>query len=410
MELDSVKYNLYSQYFRQHAYEIFTAMREKDPIIRQPGIDGETPLWFISRYEDVEAVLRDDRHFVLDPKLALDPEVVQRRFAGDPIVNQWNNHLLTKEGEDHRRLRSLVTQAFTPRRIAGLRPRIQAIADQLIDRMMASTASPADLVDSYAFPLPITVIAELLGVPVEDHEKFRDWSNVFVTPAVTPEAQQRFGEQMQAFIGYLGALFAARRQQPQEDLISALLQAEESGDRLSLEELFSMVVLLIVAGHETTVSLIGNAAVQLLTHPNLLARLKAHPEQMPQAVEELLRYDPPVERAITRFVAQDAVVGGQALKRGEMVVLLLGSANRDENIFPHADRLDIERETRAHIAFGKGVHYCLGAPLARLEAEIALNTLLHRLPNLRLALSQDELEYRLVPLFHAYTHIPVYLE
>jgi cytochrome P450 len=411
MDQDTIKYHLYSQYFRQHAYEIFSTMRENDPVLYQPGIDGKTPIWFISRYEDVEAVLRDDQRFVLDAKLALAPEDYQRRYLSSPISNQLDNHLLTKEGEDHRRLRSLVTQAFTPRRIAGLRPRIQAIADQLIDQMSASSpGSQPDLVDSYAFPLPLTVIAELLGIPVEDQDKFRRWSDEFVTPAITPEAQQRFFQEMQAFIAYLSALFEARRQQPRDDLISALLQAEEAGDHLSTEELFSMVVLLIVAGHETTVSLIGNATVQLLTHPNLLARLKSHPEQMPQAVEELLRYDPPVERSLTRYVAQDVVLGGQSLHRGDLVILLLGSANRDQRIFPDADQLNIDRETKAHIAFGKGVHYCLGAPLARLEAEIALNTLLRRLPNLRLAVSQAELEYRMVPLFHAYTHIPVCLE
>jgi cytochrome P450 len=407
MDQDTVKYNLYSQYFRKHAYEIFSAMRASDPVVRQPGIDGKTPIWFISRYSDVEAVLRDDKHFVLSARLALDPEEFKTRFPSNPLSDKLDNHLLTKEGEDHRRLRSLVTQAFTPRRIAGLRPRIQAIADSLIDGMQASSGDSADLVDAYAFPLPITVIAELLGIPAEDRDKFRRWSDAFVTPAFTPEAQQEFFQQMGAFIAYLSALFEARRQQPRDDLISGLLQAEEAGDHLSIEELFSMVVLLIVAGHETTVSLIGNATVNLLTHPDLLARLKAAPEQMPQAVEELLRFDPPVERALTRFVAQDVVVGGQSLKRGDMLIVLLGSANRDEKTFPEADRLNIDRETKAHIAFGKGVHYCLGAPLARLEAEIALNTLLRRLPELKLAVAPEELEYRMTPLFHAYTHIPV---
>jgi len=404
---DTVKYDLYSQYFRKHAYEIFASMRENDPIIRQNGLDGETKMWFVSRYEDVEAALRDDKHFVLDPQMAFDPEKYRQNFLQNGRMGQLDHHLLTKDGEDHRRLRLLVTQAFTPRRIAGLRPRIQAIAEGLIDRMTASPDAMTDLVDAYAFPLPITVIAELLGIPVKDQDRFRRWSDVFVTPAITPEAQQKFFQQMQDFVTYLSQLFADRRQQPRDDLISGLLAAEEAGDRLSTNELFSMVVLLIVAGHETTVSLIGNASVQLLTRPDLRERLQAQPEQMPQAVEEFLRYDPPVERAITRFVAQDVTLGGKQMKRGELVVLLLGSANRDGNTFQDADQLNIDRETRAHIAFGKGVHYCLGAPLARLEAEIALNTLLRRLPKLRLAVPQEEMEYRLVPLFHAYSHIPV---
>ncbi len=407
MGQETVKYDLYSQYFRQHAYEIFSAMRDHDPVLRQAGLDGQTPIWFFSRYAHVEAILRDDQHFVLDAKLVLDSDEYRRQFQSNPLSSQLDNHLLSKEGEDHRRLRSLVTQAFTPRRIAGLRPRIQAISDELIDRMVASSIVQVDLVDAFAFPLPITVIAELSGIPVGDQDKFRSWSDVFVTPALTSAEQQRFFEQMQGFIAYLTALFESRRRQPKDDLISGLLQAEEAGDRLSTEELFSLVVLLIVAGHETTVSLIGNATVQLLTHPDLLARVKVHPEKMPQAVEEFLRYDPPVERAITRMVAQDVLVDGQQLKRGDLVILLLGSANRDERTFPNADRLDIDRESAKHITFGKGVHYCLGAPLARLEAEIALNTLVRRLPGLRLAVPAEALEYRLVPLFHAYTHIPV---
>jgi cytochrome P450 len=405
MSQKQVKYDLYSQSFRKHAYQVLAQMRKDDPVFQQPGYDGETPIWFVSRYADVEAALRDDDTFVLDPKLAFDAEQLERDFPSNSLSARFNNHLLTKEGENHRRLRSLVTQAFTPRRIAGLRTRIQAIADQLIDRV--SGLGAMDLVDGYSFPLPITVIAELLGIPVEDQDRFRRWSDEFVTPAITPEAQKQFLESMGAFIAYLGALFEARPQAPGDDLVSALLLAEEAGERLSTEELFSMVVLLIVAGHETTVSLIGNATVAIITHPDVMERLKGHPQQMPQAVEEFLRYDPPVQRALTRFVARDVTLGGQQLKRGDLVILIIGSANRDDAVFPGADRLDLDRETRAHIAFGKGVHYCLGAPLARLEAEIALNTLLRRLPGLRLAVPQEELAFRLAPLFQAYQHIPV---
>ncbi len=399
-----VTYDLYSQDFARHAYEIFTHIRRDSPIFQQPGLDGHTPIWFVSRFADIEALLKDDRHFTLDYRKVFDADQIPE-MRGSQTMQMVNNHLLTKDGEDHRRLRSLVTQAFTPRRISNMRPRIQAIADALLDQVEKN--GQMDLVDSYAFPLPITVIAELLGIPAGDRNTFRGWSDTFVRPALDEEAQAKFMQMAMSFVAYLSNLFKERQKNPKDDLVSALLQAEEAGDRLSTEELFSMVVLLIVAGHETTVSLIGNATVTLLAHPETMERLKQHPEQMPQAVEEFLRYDPPVGRAITRIVAEDVVLGGHSFTRGDLVIALLGSANRDESQFSQPDQLDVERDAHSHIAFGRGVHYCLGAPLARLEGEIALNTLLRRLPGLRLAVPVEKLEYRLVPLFHAYTHIPV---
>ena len=397
--------DLYSQDFRRHAYEVFSRLRQESPVFQTMGMDGETPIWFVTRYEDVETMLKDDRHFVVDFRLALDESQIPRFRQGPDVMDMVNNHLLTKDGEDHRRLRSLVTKAFTPRRISDMRPRIQAIANELIGRV--ESQKHMDLVESYAFPLPITVITELLGVPADDRNKFRKWSDIFVRPAFTPDEQNRFLQMAMEFVGYLQALFEERRLNPKDDLISALLQAEEEGDRLSTEELFSMVVLLIVAGHETTVSLIGNATVALLTHTEVLERLKKHPEEMPKAVEEFLRFDPPVERAITRFVTEDVMLGNQHLERGDLVIAILGSANRDEGEYSEAGALDVDRDNRSHLAFGRGVHYCLGAPLARLEGEIALNTLLRRLPGLRLATQPADLEFRMVPLFHAFTRIPV---
>ncbi len=399
-----VTYDLYSQDYSRHAYEIFTQIRRNTPIFQQPGLDGHTPIWFVSRFADVEAVLKDDRHFTLDYRKVFDAAQIPE-MRGSQTMQMVNNHLLTKDGEDHRRLRSLVTQAFTPRRISAMRPRIQAIADALLDQVEKD--GRMDLVDSYAFPLPITVIAELLGIPAEDRNTFRGWSDIFVRPALDEEAQAKFMQMAMAFVAYLSNLFKERQKNPKDDLISALIQAEEAGDRLSTEELFSMVILLIVAGHETTVSLIGTATVGLLTHPETMQRLKEHPEQMPQAVDEFLRFDPPVNRAITRVVAEDVTLGNHSFLRGDLVIVLLGSANRDDAQFSLPDQLDIDRDAHNHIAFGRGVHYCLGAPLARLEGEIAFNTLLQRLPGLRLAVPVEQLEYRTVPLFKAYTHIPV---
>ena len=375
--LPEQKFDLNSQEFYRRSNEIFEQLREQDPILRQVGPYGN-PIWYVTRYADVDAVLRDNVHFVLDFRKALDPATLKSLGERPQLMDMVNNHLLTKDGSDHRRLRTLVTQAFTPKMISAMRTRIQAIANDLLDQVEGQ--GEIDLVEAYAFPLPITVIAEMLGIPNEDRDKFREWSDSFVTAPFTGDADESFYEGAMGFVTYLGKIFEERRKNPKNDMISALLTAEEAGDRLSTEELFSMVVLLIIAGHETTVTLIGNATVALLTHPEAMAFLKEHPEKMPVAVEEFLRYESPVQRAIGRWVTEDVDLGGKRFKRGNMVIAVLGSANRDEEVFSDAARLEIEREQNPHMAFGRGIHYCLGAPLARLEGEIALNTLLRRLP------------------------------
>jgi cytochrome P450 len=400
------KYDLYSDEFRRETYETFARMRAEDPVLCQPGIDGETMLWFVTRHDDVVAVLLDDETFVRDPALALDPDRLAAWTSGLPESFAFiEQHMLNRDGDDHRRLRRLVTKAFTPRMVEQLRPRIQEIADDLLDAVEAR--GEMDLVDEYAFPLPITVIAELLGIPVADRGSFRRWSNAVVTPALTPESLTEFGTLMGEFVTYLTDLFERRRQEPAEDLVSALLQVRDGGDTLSEQELFSMVVLLIVAGHETTVNLIANATLALLEHPDALARVRDDPSLVPAAVEECLRYDSPVERTLNRWVARDVELGGRQLRRGDGLIAIVGSANRDPDRFPDPDLLDLDREDAKHIAFGRGTHYCLGAPLARLEGEIALATLLRRLPGLRLAVPREQLSWRPVPLFRALASLPV---
>jgi cytochrome P450 len=400
-------YDLYSHDFRLTTHETYARMREHDPVHVQPGLDGETPIWFVTRYDDVVAVLTDNERFVLDPTLALTPEELARLEEANPqpVDERVSMHLLTQDGENHRRLRRLVAKAFTPRMVEELRPRIEVIADELLDRVAAGGAM--DLVDDFAFPLPITVIAELLGIPVEDRDRFRSWSNTFVLPPLTEELQEQFARHTEEFVAYLDDLFRERRATPADDLVSALVQAEEQGDHLSENELYSMVVLLIVAGHETTVSLIANAVHALLTHPDQLAALRADPSLVPGAVEELLRFDSPVERTITRWAAEEAVVGGKTISRGDLVIAVIGSANRDGTRFPDADALDLTREDVRHVGFGRGPHFCLGAPLARLETEIALVKLFDRLPNLRLAISEDDLYWRPIPLFRSLASLPV---
>ncbi len=400
------KYDLYSDDFRRATYETFARMRADDPVLCQPGIDGETMLWFVTRHDDVVAVLLDDETFVRDPALALDPQQLAAWSSGLPESFAFiEQHMLNRDGDDHRRLRRLVTKAFTPRMVEQLRPRIQQIADDLIDAV--ETRGEMDLVEEYAFPLPITVIAELLGIPAADRDRFRRWSNAIVTPALTPESVAEFGALMSEFVAYLRELFDRRRAEPSEDLVSALLQVRDGGDALSEQELFSMVVLLIVAGHETTVNLIANATLALLEHPDALARLRDDPSLVPVAIEECLRYDSPVERTLNRWVARDVEVGGHLLRRGDGLIAIVASANRDPDRFPEPDSLDLDREDTKHVAFGRGSHYCLGAPLARLEGEVAVSTLLRRLPDLRLAVPQDELTWRPVPLFRALASLPV---
>jgi cytochrome P450 len=264
-----------------------------------------------------------------------------------------------------------------------------------------------DLVDAFAFPLPITVIAELLGIPVADRDRFRLWSNSIMTPALTPEAVDRAGALMREFVAYLRQLFERRRATPGADLVSALLQVDEAGDKLTEQELSSMVALLIIAGHETTVSLIGNAVLVLLKHPEHRARVERDPALIGPAIEELLRYEGPVERALNRWAAEDVELGGKTIRRGDGVIVVLGSADRDAARFRDPDVLDFERDDNKHVAFGRGSHYCLGAPLARLEADIALTTLFRRLPGLRLAVPAEDLRWRPVPLFRSLVSLPV---
>lgn len=382
-------------------------MREESPVHLQPGLDGETPIWFVTRYDDVVTVLTDNERFVVDAKLALTEDELRALDEASPLPNddRVNTNLLTMDGEDHRRVRQLVAKAFTPRMVERLRPRIEEIADDLVDRVAAE--GRMELVDDFAFPLPIIVIAELLGIPAEDRDRFRVWSNSFLLPPLTDELREQFLRHTDEFVAYLDVLFAKRRAEPSDDLLSALVQAEEHGDRLSENELYSMAVLLIVAGHETTVSLITNAVLALLGQPDELERLQADPSLMRNAVEELLRYDSPVERTIARWVTEDTQLGGQSIARGDLVIAVVGSANRDDAQFPDADVLDLGRTANRHVGFGRGPHFCLGAPLARLETEIALETLLRRLPNLRLAIAEDDLYWRPIPLFRSLAALPV---
>lgn len=395
------KYDLYSHDAKANIHDVHAQMRADNPLICQPGMDGETMIWFVTGYDEAEAILRDDRHFVRESRNAIGKDA----YEMTDFDRMMNSHMLNKDWDDHRRLRTLVSKAFTPRRVRRLAPRVQAIADELIDAVV--DRGEMDLMADYAFHLPTIVIAELLGIPADTREKFKVWANAAVTPAMDEESMAEMMGHLQAFFAFLQQFCADRRDNPRDDLTSALIQAEEDGDRLSQQELFSMLFLLIVAGHETTVSLIGNAMVALWQHPDQLKLLQEKPELMPTAVEEFLRYDGPVERTFNRWATEDIEIGGETLPKGSIVIPIISAANRDPKKFDNPDKLDITRQHNPHMAFGKGVHYCVGAPLARLEAEIALSTLLRRLPTVQPAVPLHDLRWRLTPMFRSLEALPV---
>jgi cytochrome P450 len=268
-----------------------------------------------------------------------------------------------------------------------------------------------DLIADYAFPLPTIVIAELLGIPPQDRYRFRNWSSALVTPSGRSSRNAKklakSGQLMDDFIAYLSKVVTQRRGNPESDLITSLIQAEEHGDVLSEEELYSMILLLIVVGHETTVNLIGNGMLCLFRHPNQYAQLLQQRELLPGAIEEMIRYDCPVERAPMRFATEDWAIHGQQIRRGDAISLVLGSANRDPAHFDDPDTFDIRRKDNKHLGFGLGIHYCLGAPLARLEGRIGIGALLERLPGLHLAIDSAELRWRTNPIMRGVQRMPV---
>ena len=369
-------------------------LRAQHPVA-QVIMPGGTPAWLVTGYAQARAALTDPRLRKLPRAGVRDP---------DSLLAALDLHMLNLDPPDHERLRKLVNKAFTARRVERLRPRITAITAELLDDM--STRREVDLLASFAFPLPITVICELLGVPVADRDQFRAWSATIVADTVAPEVFQAHAT---AMTGYFRSLLAARRREPADDLLSALISARDEGDRLSENELLSMAFLLLVAGHETTVNLIASGTLALLLNPGELARLRADPSLLGGAVEELLRYVNPVNNATFRFAGEPVEIGGVAIGPGEVVLVSLSGANRDPSRYADPDRLDLGRDSGGHVAFGHGIHYCLGAPLARLEAEIAFGALLDRFGSITLAVPPDELRWRPSTLIHGLESLPVRL-
>lgn len=357
---------------------------------------------YVIGYQEAKQILGDHKRFVKNRQNALPPEQRSPSQLGTDMFSLLYNNMLETDAPDHTRLRALVSKAFTNRRVQSLAPRIQEIADQLIDSFQAE--GQIDLIEAYAFPLPIIVICELLGIPSEDRGKFRVWSHAFLG---IQGADVSYVQSMTDFVHYIDQFIHHRHTNAGDDLISALVHAEEDGQQLTEQELFSMIALLIVAGHETTVNLIGNGVAALLQHPDQLALLQRDPELIDSAIEEFLRYEGPVEMATTRYAAEDVQVGDTLIKRGTQVVVILAAVNRDPEAFEDPAALDITRQPNRHMGFGYGVHYCLGAPLARLEARIAFTTLLKQLPTLRLGVPAAQLQYNDGAIVRGLMQLPV---
>ncbi len=360
----------------------------------------------ITRYEDVAAALKDPR-FAKDMANALTAEQSARQPWIPKAFRPLARTMLDLDPPDHTRLRALVHKAFTPPLVERMRGRMQVLADALLDE--ASRRGGMDLIRDYALSIPTTIIAEMLGVPSEDRRRFHRWSSVVVSSDPSGARMLMAAPSVWAFLRYIRRLVRARRAEPRDDLVSALVAAEEAGDRLDEDELAAMIFLLLIAGHETTVNLIGNGSLALMRHPGQMERLRAEPSGIKAAIEELLRYESPLTTATERFAREDIAIAGVAIPRGETVYAVLASANRDGRQFPDPDTLDLAREPNRHLAFGLGIHYCLGAPLARLEGEIAIGALLRRAPGLRLTVAEDALRWRRGPVLRGLQALPVVL-
>ncbi|WP_182900757.1 cytochrome P450 [Microbispora sp. H10830] len=394
----------------------YSHLREQAPMVRGsfPGLDS--PVWLVTRYDDVKTVL-SDRRFVNNPANVpgasvhnIREQLIEARGIPREYAAYILDSVLDSDGDDHLRLRRLVSRAFTARRVAELRPRVEQITEDLLDRLPGHAENGvADLIEHFAYPLPITVICELVGIPEEDRPLWREWGRGLVS--LEPGA---VAEPLRHMVTYIQELIARRRAEPAGDLLTGLIRAhDEDGDRLTDTEMVTMVLTLVLAGHETTAHLIGNGTTALLTHPDQLAALRADPGLLPRAVHELMRWCGPVQGTRIRYAAEDVEVDGMTVRRGEPVMAVLVSANYDPRRFDDPGRLNIAREPdghkEIHVGFGHGLHYCLGAALARQEGEVAFGALLRRYPRLELGVAPEDLDRQFLPFSWRLARLPVRL-
>jgi cytochrome P450 len=382
-----VTYNPLSHRVFANPYPTYAALRTRDPV----HWSSLASAWVVSRYRDIDTILRDHQRFSND----FEHRTLSRRRQGqlNPAVDK---SMLFVDPPDHTRLRSLVSKAFTPKTIETMALRIREIMSALLEQIPDPTSF--DLMQAIADPLPVIVIAELLGVPPKDRAQFKVWSDQrarTLEPTITARERDMAAEASKAFMAYFLGIINERRVHPQNDLISALVMAEEQGDKLTEDEMVVMLRLLLVAGNETTTNLIGNGMLALLQHPEQLQLLRRQPELMPSAIEELLRYDAPVQTDI-RTALEDVELGGKFIRKGQGLLLLIGSANRDPDIYHDPDGLDLTRRETSHMTFGRGIHHCLGAPLARLEGRVAFEMLLERFEDLHLLTDRPQFKDHVV--------------
>lgn len=398
-----LEFNPLQQDFRQNPYPTYRRFREADPV-HWSAVFG---FWVCTRYDDIISILRHSKASANPRDWEQFDDYVEALGGTGPAYDMQSRWMLLKNPPDHTRLRKLVTKALTPRVVENMQVHIQDIADDLLDTVHAKRRF--DIIQDLAFPLPVIVIAELIGVPTQDREYFRDWTAALarsLDPIITPEITQAADKATEDLIAYFTALVAERRNSPQDDLLSGLIAAEEEGDKLDEDELLAMTILLFAAGHETTMNLIGNGMLALFRNPDQMAKLKADPSLIKTAVEEFLRYDGSVQ-ITARVALEDIEVGGKTIRKNQQALLLLGAANHDPAHFSNPDRLDITRQENPHLTFGHGIHHCLGAPLARVEAQIAINSMLRRMPNIQLA--TDQLEWRDMLTLRGLKALPVVL-
>jgi cytochrome P450 len=369
-------------YSRDDPFPLFAEVRERGAVHEATLADGHRA-WLVVRYEAARAALNDPRLSKdMHAALATGADLVAEGLPGPAFAR----HMLSVDPPDHTRLRRLVSATFSPRRVEGLRPRVQSIVDDLLDDIAGhAPGSRVDLVAAFAFPLPFAVICELLGVPEPERVALGRGLTALLVPISTPAEYARAKEASDAVVAMLGALVDAKQNAPGDDLVSGLISARDGDERLDDQELLSTIFQLIVAGHDTTTSLIGNSVVALLRNPDQLARLRADPTKIAAAVEEFLRYDAPVPHATFRYAVEPVTIGEVTIPAGAQVVINLAAANRDPGRYANPDLLDIDRAESRHLGFGHGIHHCLGAVLARMEGQLALGSLLRRFPELRLA-------------------------
>lgn len=387
------------------AHAVFATLREQDPVHKGRILGRD--LYFVTRYEDVEQVLKSPVLFAKDPTNTALASAGRRALPTPKIVDSFMKAMITSDDPRHARLRRLVSKAFTPKSIRALGPMIEAKTGALCDEI--DTKGRVDLIEALALPLPIHIITELVGVPQADRHRFHRWVRQIMRN-FTPWNMPLVMKGMWSFNRYMGQLADRKREEPTDDLYTRLVQAEDEGDRLSREELVAMAFLLLSAGHETTVSLIANGTLALLDHPGRWDELHRHPDRIPSAVEELLRFDGPTLGTEFHYARESTSLRGVNIPAGAAVMPMVLSANRDPSVFPDADILRLDRDPNPHLAFGKGIHYCIGAPLARLEGEIAFRALTQRFQEPELATPRERIRYRNMLFLHRLDGLPLQLK